>query len=292
MDTPTIMPMTIPTTTTTIDADRLLDRLNALLDEMGEIAVAVSGGIDSLTLAQAAHVRLGARAEMVHATSAAVPAEATARVRVLSAREGWNTREIDAGEFDDANYVANPLNRCFYCKGALYQSIGSMSDRQVVSGANADDAHDFRPGMDAAAEKGVRHPFLEAGIDKNGVRAIARKLGLGELAELPASPCLSSRIETGIRVTPEALRFVHAVETLIGERLSAKGLAPRAVRCRVRAEGAAVELDAACIDALDDALRTEIDRRAAECGYPTPLPIEPYRMGSAFLKDTDKAANG
>lgn len=273
----------------TIDADRLLERLNAILDGMGEIAVAVSGGIDSLTLAQAAHVRLGERAEMVHAVSAAVPAEATARVRALTQREGWNTRVIDAGEFDDANYVANPLNRCFYCKGALYTSIGTMSERQVVSGANADDAKDFRPGMDAAAREGVRHPFLEAGIDKQGVRAIARRLGLGALAELPASPCLSSRIETGVKVTPEALRFVHGVETLIGARLSAKGLAPSAVRCRVRAVGAAVELDAHCIPELDADLRAEIDHLAAARGYATPVPIEPYRMGSAFLKDPAKA---
>ena len=92
--------------------------------------------------------------------------------------------------------------------------------------------------MQAAAARGVRHPYVEAGIDKAGVRALAHALGLEGIAELPAAPCLSSRLATGIRVTPERLRLVHAVERLISREL-----APRTVRCRLFHDGLAIQLD-------------------------------------------------
>lgn len=266
-----------------------LEGLNAVLGDIGHLAVAVSGGVDSLTLAQAAHRRLGADAEMIHAVSPAVPVEATARTRTLAEREGWALRLVDAGEFDDPNYLANPVNRCFFCKSALYGSLSRLTDRAVVSGANTDDLGDYRPGMEAASNNGVRHPFIEAGIDKRGVRAIGRVLGLGSLADLPASPCLSSRIETGITVTSEALEFVHAVESRVAAWLAERGGFPGAVRCRIRREGAAVELDAASLELLSQeqarGLHEEVDQMAASRGYVSPVPFEPYRMGSAFLKD-------
>jgi uncharacterized protein len=265
-----------------------LEALNTVLDTLGSVAVAVSGGVDSLTLAQAAHRRLGAAAEMIHAVSPAVPAEATARTRALAEREGWALRVIDAGEFTDDQYLANPVNRCFFCKSSLYRSLAAMSDRLVVSGANTDDLGDYRPGMEAAADHGVRHPFIEAGIAKGGVRAVARSLGLGDIAELPASPCLSSRIETGIPVTAEALDFVHEVENRIGGWLADRGGFPGAVRCRIRRDGPAVELDAASLSMVmapeAEALRGEMGALAAARGYAADLPFEPYRMGSAFLK--------
>jgi len=272
----------------------LLHKLEQALDGMDRVTVAVSGGVDSLTLAQAAHRHLGGRAEMIHAVSPAVPREATARTRALAEREGWNLRVIDAGEFGDENYVANPVNRCFFCKSALYTSIAGLTDRQVVSGANTDDLGDYRPGMEAAADQGVRHPFVEAGIDKAGVREIARFLGLDMIAELPASPCLSSRLETGIQVTPEALEFVHAVEARVGKWLAARGGFPGAVRCRIRAAGPAVELDDASLaDIRSDAgaaIRRDVADLAAAAGFGEEVPFEPYRMGSAFLKDAQKDA--
>ncbi len=268
-----------------------LTRLNEVLDALGNVVVAVSGGVDSLTLAQAAHHRLGVRAEMYHAVSPAVPAEATARTREIAEREGWNLRVIEAGEFADDNYVANPVNRCFFCKSSLYGSIAGMTEKQVVSGANADDLGDYRPGMEAAADHAVRHPFVEAGIDKNGVREVARFLGMGEVAELPASPCLSSRIETGIPVTPEALEFVHAVESQVGAWLAGNGGFPGAVRCRIRAAGPAVELDDPSLEMVRSERGTEIVHAVAKLadrhGLGTEVPFEAYRMGSAFLKDED-----
>src|SRR6185436_2376939 len=110
-----------------------------------------------------------------------------------------------------------------------------LSSAPVVAGTNLDDLAEYRPGLDAAKNHGVRHPFVEVGIDKATVRAIARHLGLGTIAELPAAPCLSSRIETGIAIDPDMLKLVHAAELLVS-----KSLAPRTVRCRVRAKGVVI----------------------------------------------------
>ena len=259
-----------------------LDRLHAALEDMGEVAVAVSGGIDSLTLATAAHrVRPGG-VTMHHATSPAVPPEATDRTRALAAAEGWPLDVFDAGEFADPAYRANPVNRCFFCKTNLYGAVAGRTRRQIVSGTNMDDLGEYRPGLDAARAHRVRHPFVEAGIDKRTVRALAAELGLGALAELPAAPCLSSRIETGIRIEAPVLAMVHAAETFVAARLS-----PRTVRCRVRAGGVVIELDPAALAAVDaggaDGLRAEVQRLADDAGLPAPVRFAAYCNGSAFL---------
>ena len=159
-----------------------------------------------------------------------MPREATQRTQALAEREGWTLHVIDAGEFDNADYMRNPVNRCFFCKTSLYGSIRPHTAAQIVSGTNLDDLGEYRPGLLAAREHGVRHPFVEAGLRKSDVRALARQLGLGEVAELPASPCLSSRVETGIAIDPAVLALVHATEQLV-----AQALQPKTVRCRVRA---------------------------------------------------------
>jgi pyridinium-3,5-biscarboxylic acid mononucleotide sulfurtransferase len=262
-------------------------RLEAVLQEIGSLAVAVSGGVDSMTLASAARLALGSEAMMaLHARSPAVPDEATRRVRAQAAAEGWTLRVIDAGEFADPAYRANPVNRCFYCKTNLYSAIRQVTDRPIVSGANLNDLSEYRPGLNAAREHGVRHPYIEAGIDKPAVRALARELGLGAIAELPAAPCLSSRVETGIPIEPETLRFVHTVENLVGARLG-PGKADRAVRCRVRKTRMVIELDPLSLGALDEVDRTGLQQRIAAEAPPSlaglTVSFAPYKMGSAFL---------
>ena len=257
------------------------DVLNPILSAMNRVAVAVSGGIDSLTLATAAHRALGGRATMHHATSPAVPAEATARTQALAAAEGWALDVFDAGEFDDPQYRANPVNRCFFCKTSLYGAVAGRTAHQILSGTNLDDLGEYRPGLDAARRHGVRHPFVEAGIDKRAVRALAGRLGLGALAELPSAPCLSSRIETGIRIEAPVLAMVHAAETLVTRRL-----APATVRCRVRAAGLVIELDPAALARLDqvDDLAAELAALGRSAGVDAPVVFAPYRNGSAFLR--------
>lgn len=255
-------------------------RIDAVLDAIGAVAVAVSGGVDSTTLAALAHRRLGTAATMLHATSPAVPPEATARLRALAAREGWRLEILDAGEFADPRYRANPANRCFYCKTNLYAAIAAATRATILSGTNTDDLGDWRPGLAAAAAQGVRHPYVEAGIAKSGVRALARDLGLDDIAELPASPCLSSRVETGIAIDPADLALVHGAETLLAARLG-----PRTLRCRIRRSGLVIELEPDALDALDTAARAALTAAiAALPGGARPIAFAPYRMGSAFLR--------
>ena len=265
--------------------------LERVLEGMGRAAVAVSGGVDSMTLAVVAHRALGDSASMLHAVSAAVPADATDRVERYARREGWRLQRIDAGELLDARYVANPVNRCYFCKTNLYSTIAPLAGAgaTIVSGTNTDDLGDFRPGLAAADEHGVRHPYVECGIDKSAVRAIATRLGLHDLAELPAAPCLSSRVETGIAIDSAVLAAIDACERLVRDAIGVG-----TVRCRVRRDAVVVELDAAALAGLDGprrvALAGEVEARMTAAGVSRALRFEPYRMGSAFLKPSARAA--
>src|SRR4030095_4933063 len=124
-----------------------------------------------------------------------------------AARHGWPLVLLDAGEQDDARYRANPIDRCYYCKTNLYARIAEATSDPIASGTNCDDLDDFRPGLRAATEHRVVHPYVDAGIAKAGVYALAAELGLDDLERLPAQPCLASRVETGIVISADDLAF-------------------------------------------------------------------------------------
>lgn len=236
------------------DAVDALDRLYAVLGEMPERIVACSGGIDSLLLAHVAHTASPTSTVIAHTVTPAVPGDGTARVVDHAERNGWNLHVVRSGEFDDEAYLANPTDRCYHCKSNLYDAVMALrsetdaDDAVIVSGANTDDLGEYRPGLAAAAEREVRHPYVEAGITKAEIRSMARHVGLAE-ADLPASPCLASRLYTGTRVTPSKLRAVEAGEALVRER---SGLA--VVRCRVRDTAVLVEVADVDRDLIDDRL--------------------------------------
>lgn len=268
-----------------------LARLEARLREIGPIAVAVSGGVDSMTLAFVAH-RVNAASVMFHAVSPAVPREATERVQQYAEREGWRLEIIDAGEMLDPEYLANPANRCYFCKTHLYDTVCEHTELPVASGTNTDDLGDYRPGLVAAREHAVFHPYVDVGIDKAGLRDIARLLGLSDLEELPAAPCLSSRVTTGIAIEPDMLPVIDEVEQRLWEYLPAR-LPVTGIRCRVRPGAIAIQVESA--DLVDDLAdwapeaRQIASRLFDESGYgdyTSMVTVEPYRRGSAFLIET------
>lgn len=267
------------------DLDDAMSRLRTALRAHGDVVVAVSGGVDSLTLAAFACKTQGARATLAHAVSPAVPEAATTRVKSFAVAQGADLVLLDAGEFADEAYRANPSNRCYFCKSHLYDALRARFKAAIVSGANRDDLADYRPGLLAARERDVHHPFIEAGLTKARVRELARHLGLGEIAELPSAPCLSSRVETGIRIEAPALALIDAVETEIRE-----GLRPATVRCRVRRLGVVIEMDEAALRSLDardrQAWTERIGARALASGLRSEVDFEVYRQGSAFLRPT------
>ena len=252
--------------------------LGTVLDRHEALAIAVSGGVDSMTLATFAHRRSPERVSVVHALSPAVPAAATDRVRALAAAEGWPLTVTGAGEFEDARYRDNPADRCYFCKTNLYDRIRSLTADRIASGANLDDLGDYRPGLLAAAERDVVHPYVEAGLGKAQVRTLARALGLADIAELPAQPCLASRVETGIAIDAADLAFVETAES----RLTA--LVPDAdtLRCRITRAGVVLEVGretAAARDTLTEimvGLCRETGRHFAG--------TRPYVRGSMFVR--------
>ncbi len=254
--------------------------LAARLAHHAGLAIAVSGGVDSMTLAAFAH-RLHQAGdigpiEMVHAVSPAVPPAATARVRARAALDGWRLIVTGAGEFADARYRDNPVDRCYFCKTNLYSRIRAITRAAVASGANCDDLGDYRPGLRAASEHEVVHPYVEAGMDKAAVRTLARRLGLDDVAELPAQPCLASRIETGIAIDPDDLAFIDLVET----RLVPLVAAGTALRCRVTREGIIVEISDEVADKRAIAAHTEALCRAHGRRL---TGVAPYRRGAMFV---------
>lgn len=250
--------------------------LAAALTRHAPLALAVSGGVDSMTLAHAAD-RVGVDFEVLHALSPAVPAAATERLSRHAAARGWTLSMIDAGEMADPRYTSNPANRCYFCKENLYTRIGAHTDAVIASGTNVDDLADTRPGLAAAREQGVVHPYVEAGMTKADIYALSALLGLHDVARLPAQPCLSSRIETGIAIDAQTLAFIEQAEALLVAALPHS----RDVRCRITAGGVVAE-----VSPLLDAVQGAVDALTALCTAEGRhfAGVRPYRRGSAFLR--------
>lgn len=256
-----------------------LGRLVAVLDQQAELAIAVSGGVDSMVLAHVAHGHARTAMTAVHAVSPAVPRLATLRVQAHAERHGWTLHVVDAGELADAAYRSNPVNRCFYCKSRLYERIAAVTGLPIASGTNLDDLGDYRPGLEAARRNQVIHPFVEAGLNKSDVYALAKLFALADLAALPAQPCLASRIETGIVVDAAALRFIEDAEIILRDLLPAGGT----IRCRITAAGIYIECETLPLGADREQVERRIGALCADASRPF-AGVRSYRRGAAFLR--------
>lgn len=255
-------------------------RLGRILSSMGGMVVAFSGGADSALLLAVGTEALGDGVIAVTASSPLYPEAFTERASRIARTLGVEQIILETNELEDESFVSNPPVRCYLCKRELYGSIARIATERgidfIADGTQADDIGDYRPGMKAAGEFGVRSPLLEAGFTKADVRALSREMGL-ETWDIPAGPCLASRIPHHKDITPAKLEAIEKGEDLLAR------LGFRKVSIRYTAGPAArIEVEPGDIERMpDDAVRKRIVREMKGLGFRyVTLDLQGYRTGS------------
>lgn len=270
-----------------------LEKLKAILGEMSSAIVAYSGGTDSAFLAATANGVLGKKALVVTAESPSLAPSELRDAVSLAKRLGLNHRVIETAEVQRDDYKANDANRCYFCKDELYTKLGEMAKAEgctwIVNGANVDDQGDYRPGMSAAKDYGVRSPLMEAGLTKAEIRELSKAAGLPTW-DKPAQACLSSRIPYGTPVSVESLTQIAKAEEFL------RSLGFNQLRVRHHNSVARIELEPEEFPKLiDETTRTKVDEYFRSIGYSfITLDLSGFRSGSlnALLSSLNASTEG
>ena len=254
--------------------------LREILRSFDRALIAYSGGVDSAYLLKTAREEIGDAAQGILGVSPSLMPEEHEEAVNLAAQIGAPLRVVETHEMDDENYAANPNNRCYFCKSHLFDTLKEIAAREdfdvICDGTNVDDMQEWRPGAQAGAERAIRSPLREAGLNKAEIRALSRAAGLPTW-DKPAMPCLSSRIPYGTPVTPEALRMIGRGEAWLRER----GLREVRVRHYVENEKPTARIEVAPEEMAPlFALREELTEHLRALGYSSVLlDLEGYKRG-------------